>query len=268
MTGIRPNPDVRAPGPSRAPGVTTRQATLAAWFGPKPGDLHRLIRRLQDEVGQLGDGVFVPYGVRQVHATLFGLARTVGLRNRNFAELRGIEAEMDLDGLRTYLLESDVLPLHLRFGGFRAGEVPFRSRGEPPFERTFSIQGDKAVLVGWPTTADGRKTSDALDRLRREAQDHGVLHRYHARPEDVDNDAYLRLGLLRADVGADPCREVEEAVRRLLADAPALHVEIDARDLSFVTYTDETLPLGTSRVWPLPDPGAVAGVLADLDERP
>ena len=246
-----------------------RQATLVAFYGAKRGPLSRLLRSWQDRlgrsIGQTGAAdVFRPYPLAQIHATVLGLERVLGpgFCNRNLHEFRGRSEVMRLPELFAFILQSGRLPFDVQFGGFEDRDHPFRSWGAPPYYRSFSIQGRTAVVIGWPARAlrDGRASArdwpPILDELRRSAQRFNVLHRWHREPSDVDNDLYLRLGLLEGDL-ADWQRElVEDDMRRALAASPPSIVRIGPSDLAVVAYPadEETLPIGRSEVVRLTDP--------------
>ena len=68
---------------------------------------------------------------------------------------------MRLPELFGFILESGHLPFDAQFGGFEDRDYPFRSRGARPFDRSFSIQGRTAVVIGWPVRAarDGRSSA-------------------------------------------------------------------------------------------------------------
>jgi hypothetical protein len=249
-----------------------RQATLVALYGPKRGPLRRLLGSWRDRVGrsirQLGtEIVFRPYPLAQIHATVLGLERLPqpGLHNRNLHELRGGFQAMRLPELFASILESGHLPFDAQFGGFEDRDYPFQSRGARPYHRSFSIQGRTAVVIGWPVRGgrqdgDGRPTTRdwplILDELRRSAQRFNVLHRWHREPSDVDNDLYLRLGLLDGDLADSQREAVEQEMRRILSGSQPSTVRIGPSDLAVVAYPagEETLPIGRSEVVELSDP--------------
>jgi hypothetical protein len=246
-----------------------RQATLVAFYGPKRGPLGRLLRTWQDRIGraieQLGaEFVFRPYPLAQIHATLLGLERLPqpGLYNRNLHDLGGRLQAMRLPELFRFILDSGQLPFEVRFGGFEDRDDPFRSRGARPYHRLFSIQGRTAVVIGWPvqSAGNGRPSTPewplTLEELRRGAQRFNVLHRWHREPADVDNDLYLRLGVLDGKL-APPQRElVEQEMRRAMSGSPPSTVRISASELAVVAYPagEETLPVDRCEVVPLADP--------------
>jgi hypothetical protein len=246
-----------------------RQATLVAFYGPKRSPLGQLLGTRQDQLGrtlrQLGSQlVFRPYPLAQVHATILGLERVPGpgVDNRNMHELRGELRAMRLPELFGFILDSGRLPFDVQLGGFEERDQPFRSRGARPYQRSFSIQGRTAVVIGWPVHAvrDGRPATRewplTLEQLRRGAQRFNVLHRWHREPADVDNDLYLRLGVLDGEL-AQPQRElVEHEMRRAMSASPPATVGISASDLAVVAYPpgEETLPIGCSEIVRLTDP--------------
>jgi hypothetical protein len=164
---------------------------------------------------------------------------------------------MDLPRVMDILARRFAAPLRVRVGGFRPGQaVPFTSRGQHLAERAFSMQGEAFVLVGWPAESlagAGRP----LDDLRREMNAAGVLHRYHARPGDVDNDLHLVVGH-HAGAPAGVLARATAAVRDKLAADPA-DLAIGLSDVTVVAADSHTLapPLYVSGV-----PAATAEVLA------
>jgi hypothetical protein len=167
---------------------------------------------------------------------------------------------MDIRGFLELLRNTSLLPLDVRIGGFRASDRPFLSRGDAPYRRSFSIQGDKVVVVGWPYEPAPAGFSDAfpqtLFEIRRRAQGLGILHAYHRAESDRDNDLFFRIGLIdpgavRDDVG----RRLERQMRRQLSLDPPLVLGLGVDDLCVAAYEDQRLPLDTTEVWPLSDPG-------------
>ena len=246
-----------------------RQATLVAFYGPKRDPLDRFLRSWQERLGraidQLGaEFVFRPYPLAQIHATLLGLERLPqpGLYNRNLHDLGGRLQAMRLPELFAFVLDSGHLPLDVRFGGFEDREYPFRSRGARPYHRSFSIQGGTAVVIGWPVQAAGDGSpstlewSLTLEELRRSAERFNVLHRWHRGPADVDNDLYVRLGVLDRELADSQRQLIEQEMRRVMSGSPPATVRISASDLAVVSYPagEETLPIDRCDIVRLTDP--------------
>jgi hypothetical protein len=233
------------------------QKTIVALYGQKPEPLAELLKTLQQKLCGIEALDFQPYHLQQIHATLIGLEEdpaTSGL-NRNFKLKRQVERQMDILGFRQYLKSSSEFPLQIQIGGFTNRDYPFTSRDMRPYHRSFSIQGDFAVIMGWairgiPSEADVRYPL-TLDNLRRNAQRFGVLHAYHVRPTDVDNDFYMRLGLLGNVPSASQREEIEKTLRDFLSTLPPLVVNLELADFSVVSYDDETLPWGETQSEPV-----------------
>src|SRR4029077_5116369 len=88
-----------------------------------------------------------------------------------------------------------------------------------------------------------------LDELRREMNAAGVLHRYHARPGDVDNDLHLVVGhhagasagaLAPAGAAAGALARAPAAVRDKLAADPA-DLAIGLSDVTIVAADSHTM---------------------------
>jgi len=241
-------------------GVGSRFISAVAFYGPKTGRLRELLTRVQALIAEHVGADFRPYTLDQVHATLIALngVRDGGtVVNEYLLEYAGVRREMDLPRVMDILARRFAVPLRVRIGGFRPeAAVPFTSRGQHLAERTFSVQGDAFVLVGWP--ADSLAGAGmALDELRREMNAAGALHRYHARPADVDNDLHLVVGH-HAGAPAGALARATAAVRDKLAADPA-DLAIGLSDVTIVAADSHTLapPLYVSGV-----PAAAAEVLA------
>ena len=230
----------------------SRFISAVAFYGPKTGRLREFLAGVQALIAEQVGGDFRPYTLDQVHATLIALngVREGGtIVNEYLLEHAGERREMDLPRVMDILARRFATPLRVRIGGFRPGQaVPFTSRGQHLAERSFSVQGEAFVLVGWPADSLAG-LGQPLDELRREMNAAGVLHRYHARPGDVDNDLHLVVG---HHAGAPA------AVRDKLAANPA-DLAIGLSDVTIVAADSHTLapPVYVSGV-----PAAAAEVLA------
>jgi hypothetical protein len=169
----------------------------------------------------------MPYLPAQVHGTLIVLA---GYRaadgavvNEHYLELRGERHAMDFGRVQRLLLDQLAEPLSIRIGGFGpAGPAPFTSQGRPLHERSFSAQaGRSLVLMGWPAAAlASAGQSQPLDALRRSMAAAGVLHRYHAGPDDVDDDFHLVVGHYAPEAEPGRVQQAVVAVREYLTAHP------------------------------------------------
>ena len=140
-----------------------KQITLVSLYGEKEDNLVKLIGRCQKDVAESvtepdGSTCFTPHDIRQIHATIIGLERRIGSSadNASFLKHREREVEMDFEGFLRYLRGCGHFPLEVQIGGFGEREYPFTS-GNPitgekmrPYDRSFSLQGDKVVMMGWP----------------------------------------------------------------------------------------------------------------------
>ena len=231
-----------------------------AFYGPKSGRLRELVTDVQDLIAShIGDD-FRPYSHEQVHATLIALngVRAGGtIVNEYLLEHAGERREMDLPRVMDILARRFATPLRVRIGGFRPGQaVPFTSRGQHLAERSFSVQGQAFVLVGWPADSLAG-AARPVDELRREMNAAGVLHRYHTKPADVDNDLHLVVGH-QAGAPAAALARATAAVRDKLAGDPA-DLAIALSDVTIVAADSHTLapPVYVSGI-----PAAAADVLA------
>jgi len=244
----------------RAMSGQSRFISAVAFYGPKTGRLRELLTGVQALIAEHVGGDFRPYAPDQVHATLIALngVRAGGtIVNEYLLEHAGERREMDLPRVMDILARRFATPLRVRIGGFRPGqEIPFTSRGQHLAERSFSVQGEAFVLVGWPADSLAG-VGRPVDELRREMNAAGVLHRYHVRPADVDNDLHLVVGH-QADAPAGPLARATAAVRDKLAADPA-DLAIALSDVTIVAADSHTLapPVYVSGI-----PAAAADVLA------
>jgi hypothetical protein len=177
---------------------------------------------------------------------------------------------MDFGGLLGFLRDGGHTPCQLQIGGFQDRDYPFTSRGTRPFNRCFSIQGNNVVVMGWPlrgiplSNAPSAPTvliqeaglyPNSLDYIRRGAQRYGVLHSYHVKPEDTDNDFFFRIGMVDDPSSVDPFLKthLHNAMRNTLGSLPPLIVNVELSDLYIAFYESEELPLGTTKEFALTD---------------
>jgi hypothetical protein len=258
------------------------QMTIVALYGEKSGDFAALITCCQDLVRSvLGDG-FRPYEPFQIHATIFGLERKASsaLYNANFSRYRGRDLVMNLEGILDCLRGCSHFPLQVQIGGFGKGDHQFVSRQASPYQRSFSIQGDKVVMMGWPIhgkpfprppgapsalVQEAKLYPLTLDLIRHTAQAYGVLHAYHQEPADLDNDLFFRIGLLndQPSLSGQVHAALEAEVRQFLSVQPPLLLDIHLEQVSVALYQEDSLPRSSTRLWSLPDPDLTASALIE-----
>jgi len=249
----------------------TRQVSLISLYGEKPLALATLITQCQEMIAAIPGIEFLPYNFSQIHATLVGLEKVMGtpMNNLNLERYHNRYEKMDVCSFLEFLRTSDYLPFQVQLGGFDNRDYSFTSRQQRPFERSFSLQGDKAVLMGWPVAEQFnslpisanldllKKTliyPNTLDQLRKASQSFNILHTYHRTPADVDNDFYFRIGLINPEtLDTSSKRSLENSVREFLSNLAPLFINIRLVDLFVAAYEHETLPLYSTKIWSLQD---------------
>lgn len=219
------------------------QLTLVALFGDKKKAYSKLwdvIVQLQVGIERtLGNGVFERYDEVRVHGTVIGLE---GFRdgevvyNTNCYDKIRMRSPMDLVGLLDYLLaDNPVLPLTIKVGGFTQNiSYPFTSRGQSPYLRSFSIQGEIAVAMGWPMH-DNLFTS-GVDTLRRLFNQFNVLHKYHDSSSAYDNDFFFVLGNVPKGLNQNMVDTCQNQMRNILSQSEVPPIEISKDQLNVVAY--------------------------------
>jgi hypothetical protein len=230
--------------------------TLLAHYGEKPPLVAGLVDRAQDTLSAALGDAFRPYALQQVHATIIGLegtriADSDRVVNMNYLQLRQQLKFIDLSKLTSLLQDRSLLPITARLAGYHDGaSYPFTSRGQHPYLRSFSIQGEIAVAMGWPV--DGDRYPFSLDRLRRALNEANVLHKYHASATDIDNDFFFVLGRVdRRGISETVLQSTQETMRSFLARETPLELNIGPEHLTIVAYTDPTIPEATSVLFSL-----------------
>jgi hypothetical protein len=231
------------------------QLTLVAHYGDKPPALADLVRYLQRQLRDLFGQAFRSYELEQVHGTVIGLE---GCRFGGRLTNQHSRSPMNLHGVLEFLRSSRLQPIRVQIGGYEpSGEYPFRSRNAHPYLRSFSIQDDIAVAMGWPN--DGGRFPNSLDRLRRAFQEYGVRHKWHRTDDEIDNDFFFVLGTIdsrRTDPAA--LESLTHVVRSELAAHGETFIEINRDTLRLVGYSDPQLARGTSSWYGLDEPDLAA----------
>jgi hypothetical protein len=214
--------------------VTGRFVSVVGLYGPKHGPLRDFLAGLQGLIAEHAGDSFRPYSLDQVHATLValdGVPGTGSIDNYYYLKHTGTRREMDFRQVMDIVTQRFSHPLRVRIGGVA------RPHGIP-FDRAFSVQGTAFVLIGWPVVSISGPARP-LDELRRDMNAANVLHKYHTRGTDVDNDLYLVLGH-HAGAPADALERAAAAVRAKLADGP-VELDIGLADVKVVAADSHTL---------------------------
>lgn len=174
---------------------------------------------------------------------------------------------MNLAGLIHRLKIELQFPIKIRMGGFSLDiDYGFTSQEQHPMKRSFSIQTDKVVSIGWPIQND--EVIPRLASLRKSFEQFNILHKWHQQPDDKDNDFYFVLGLLdRYRLKDDVIENIENKLRNHFTTLPPIEFELAISDLQFASYSDLTLPPDGSFILPLSEVNEDIGNLTELFER-
>ena len=222
------------------------QFTLVALFGEKKrqyAELWNLLEELQCSIEiSLGKDNFNRYEEARVHGTLIGLEGERDgeiIWNRNYYELLGMRRAMNLAGLIDFILADDnaLLPVWIKVGGFKDNlTYPFVSRGQSPYLRSFSIQGEVVVAMGWPI--QNNTYTSGIDRLRRSFNQFNVLHKYHNSVNAYDNDFFFVLGNIPPGLNQKMVKACEYQMRDIMAHSDVPPIQITKDQLSLVAYPE------------------------------
>ena len=144
------------PGDTMQPHLRAGNANLSlvAHYGEKPPEIETLITEAQEILQSELPLAFRKYDIRQVHATLISLEghRTGNvIVNANYSRFCHERRIIDFNKAFELLKNPDFLPFKVIIGGYKEhGDYPFTSRGAHPYKRSFSIQDDITVAMGWP----------------------------------------------------------------------------------------------------------------------
>ncbi|MBG6065208.1 hypothetical protein [Micromonospora ureilytica] len=230
-----------------------RHATLVAFYAEsKPSGLGDYVGGVQRRLVELLGGLFQPRPMPDVHATIIGLESFGRVQPpQELTELRASgSGRPDIAGLCAYLNTTlGQHPPQIQFGGFPNRDLGVTSRGQRLYTRTLTTNANQVILMGWPVDESGQPTEE-LERIRRDLQKFGVVHRYHKQAHDRDPDLYLVIGRVKqgdlSETGA------LEAIRLELSQA-TFTTPLLPDALRVATYDDTDLPLSTTRAWPLTD---------------
>ncbi|MBF2018652.1 MAG: hypothetical protein IGR93_00695 [Hydrococcus sp. C42_A2020_068] len=228
----------------------TPNVSLVAFYGTKPTALKLFIESLQTRISEALDNSFECYLLEQVHTTIIGcegLKTEKGILSKWFLEHRGEERYIKLADFINYVRQSDRLPIHVKIGGYAPKiDYGFLSQNKHPFERSFQFLGNIAVSIGWSLRE--RKISRDLDRFRLECQNFNLLHKYHKHPNSVDNDCYMRIGVIKGKVNDREIKKIEREIQNSLRNISPIHLSIGFDNLKFVRYQDLALSLDKTQI--------------------
>ncbi len=227
-----------------------RFISAVALYGPKTGPVRDVLAGVQAMVAEHIGNRFLPYSLDQIHATLIALNAvpdpvTRAIVNEYYLTHQGTAVGMDLRRVMDILAARFAHPLQVRIGGHQQHrEIPFTSRGQHLFDRAFSAQDDAFVLVGWPVislapAAGGAGMARPVDELRRDMNAANLLHRYHFRDTDVDNDLHLVIGHHACAEAGTVARAVGAVREKLAADPVDFAIGLD--DVKIVAADSHTL---------------------------
>lgn len=232
------------------------QVSLVAFYGDKDKSLSDFLADTSDRLKQCLGSAYLPYPVNQVHATLIGLERIQRagkFYNYNFYCNYGYERAMQIEEMLRFINSTSMLPITITIGGYhKHTDYGFKSFDQHIWNRSCNIIGKNAILIGWPalTASDNYP----LANLRRSFEYFGLLHKWHQTSQDVDNDCYFVLGHIHPDVSKkSTVTETLLTMRDYLASLTPFNLVLARDDLSFVNYSDITLPHASTRCLGLSD---------------
>jgi len=241
------------------------QLTIVTHYGAKLPSMAKLIDVLQRKMATSLDSAFMPYELEQVHGTVIGLEGVLvdtKVTNKWFKENLKKDECIDFDGIMEYVLSNRMDEIKIRFGGWwPLKDYGFKSRNQHPYTRSFSFQGDMAVLMGWPV--EHGKYCESLYALRKRFEDFNVCHKYN-KDGYKDNDFYLVIGKIsKADIAPELLEQTAGEIRHLLSEINET-LRIGKDTLSIVAYADTQLPLATSKAFSFDAPELTPQLMASL----
>jgi hypothetical protein len=224
------------------------QLTLVSHYGTKSPDLIQFIKMLQNKLSENLLSSFRPYEIDQVHGTIIGLE--VCQENNIFysewmKKNKGVIVSIKVNELIALLKSINIPNIKIKIGGYRVHKTfPFNSRDLHPYFRSFSVQGDIAVAMGWPID-DSKNYTSALFQYRTKFEEFNFCHKWH-KNEYQDNDFFFVLG--RIDKNSITRSQLESTSEEIRTTMAGLNEEIliNNESLSLIAYVDPQLPTSTS----------------------
>lgn len=248
--------------------TSMRQVSLVALYGSKPPEMTTIIAAIQHRLHNIFKSTFQPYTMEQIHATIVSLERVAEstMINLCMAHHRPQQQPepMDFAGLLHFLCAGNWFPFNVQIGGFQDCDYSFTSRSKRPYERSFGIFNGRAIAIGFPLRFPSLPLAHAqhqdtpycsvLARIRKGVETFHILHKYHTKPDERDNDFYFRVGLIQnATISASHQQAAEQSIRTYLSTVGPMTITINAADIYVVAYEHETLPIASTTARPVCD---------------
>lgn len=185
--------------------------TLVAFYDEdKPRQLLDITAHINDGLTKAlagYPGLVRPYK-HWLHATLCGLEGSKDKQGKIITENMKARASVTGERLSEFLVDEFLefvvnynWPITFRFGGCQRHDVNPYDEKRKPWNRTFELRGDGlAVLMGWPLHADSRPFGADLNDLRSSFHPFGIVHKYHRKRLDIDNDLFMVTAALDYEV--------------------------------------------------------------------
>lgn len=230
------------------------QLTIVSHYGKKSVELSNSISMLQDRLSQCLGSAFKPYEMEQVHGTIIGLEGVLtakGILNKWFKENRNEDRYIEPERLLGFMKSDGIKEIKIKIGGYHFHkDYGFKSREQHPFLRSFLIQGEIAVAMGWPIEND--KYVKTLYQLRKNFEQIGFLHKWH-KEEYEDNDFFFVLGHISKEYVNPVVLERTASELRLIIAGINEFITIGKDTMSIVAYIDPQLPITISRAFSFND---------------
>jgi len=244
------------------------QLSLVSHYGKKSDSVSDLIVMLQDRLSGTLGFAFKPYGIEQVHGTIIGLEGVPsdkGIINRWYLDNQQEERIVDTEKLIRFIQSDKIEDIEIKIGGWEPhAHYDFYSNSQHPYMRSFSIQGEIAVAMGWPF--DSGQYSERLYKMRKRFEEINVLHKWN-KHDYRDNDFFFVIGRVLKKY-ADPLvfQQLANEIRILLSGVDE-RIIIGKDTISLVAYVDARLPLDTTRSFDLRDPMLTSALIDRLYEQ-
>lgn len=229
------------------------KASLVSHYGKKPDKLTSYLSRLQDILSVSLSAAFAPYTAEQIHASIIGfeaLSAKISKASDTSEILMQVSDQVNLTNILTFLRSSALPSFEVQIGGYsQSRSYGFLSQGQHPSVRSFSIQHDIAVAMGWSVVG-----VNVIDDFRRSFNQFNIRHKWHRTDKDIDNDFYFVLGKInRETVDVKKVMEVEQKVKKFMTESDPLTLKVNAKTLAIACYENRELPRDSTVVYAITD---------------